>query len=649
MVSSRPVFAAGLPVALAAVATALAAAVAFALAPAGGGFEAFDFTVTRFDDPPPDDCKPDDCSLREAILAANSQFEPQTIKLPAGTYTLTRAGAGESQGFFGDLDIDFDLGIIGDGSNVTIIDGGGLDRIFDLTVFTTPGLISGVTLRNGRVAGEDGGAVRNRGTLTLEDVVIVDSEVLNGGRGGAIADFERVTLRDSTIMGNSASGAGGGLYIARKGTINNSTISDNEGASGGGIYFAGNDALAVNNSTISGNRATATGGGINHAGSGVGTLASSTVTSNRADSDGNGSGSGGGVAGSVSLKNTVLYGNTDPNGDPECSGVLNSLGYNVIPAPSAGCVLVGDATGNVSSEPLLGPLADNGGPTWTHALLPGSPAIDAGNPLGCTGATDLPLAADQRGGARSVGGRCDIGAYEFGAAPPTPTPGPTAPPTAFPTSTPSPTPELSPTLSPSPAATTPPPATPTHLVCFGPAGTVEDGVGIVRALLSSDGEPLAGQEVLWSDEPGLFSVAAASSVTNEDGLASVNYLVPAGAGLSGRETVTSTFLGSEQFGASSCEVSFDVSSSASPSPVRTPAPVLQGDVDCNGGVDAGDALFVLRDTAALTHEAACMENAGDTNCDGALDVVDALSILRFAAALPPLPAAPGCPEIGSPV
>jgi hypothetical protein len=106
--------------------------------------------------------------------------------------------------------------------------------------------------------------------------------------------------------------------------------------------------------------------------------------------------------GMVRLSNTILASN---NG-AACNGQLNSEGYNVIAAIPGDCVLGGDATGNVTGvDPLLGNLQDNGGPTATHALLDGSPALEAANTSACS-------SADQRGAARPQGANCDVGAYE---------------------------------------------------------------------------------------------------------------------------------------------------------------------------------------------------------------------------------------------
>jgi hypothetical protein len=139
-----------------------------------------------------------------------------------------------------------------------------------------------------------------------------------------------------------------------------------------------------------------------------------TITDNVADNDGDGAGDGGGVAhdgGSLSFKNTLIAGNTDAGGQaPDCSGTVTSQGFNLL-GNSTGCTLTpttGDLVGTGANpiDPLLGPLQNNGGPTLTHALLPGSPAIDAVT-SGCP-----PPTTDQRGVARPQGAACDIGAYE---------------------------------------------------------------------------------------------------------------------------------------------------------------------------------------------------------------------------------------------
>ncbi len=169
-----------------------------------------------------------------------------------------------------------------------------------------------------------------------------------------------------------------------------------------------------------------------------------TIAFNTADTDSNGDGGGGifNEFGTVNFSNTIISNNFDSTSDPDCFGPLNSLGFNLIETISQNCSIVGTTSNNITGQdPLLGPLVNNGGTTKTHALLSGSPAIDAGNPATPgSGGTSCEV-TDQRGVSRN----CDIGAFEFVGLVPTPPP---------PSPSPSPSPVPSPTASPTP----PPPA-----------------------------------------------------------------------------------------------------------------------------------------------------------------------------------------------
>jgi hypothetical protein len=200
-----------------------------------------------------------------------------------------------------------------------------------------------------------------------------------------------------------------------------SLIDGNDALSnGGGISNAGQ--LSMINSTVSGNTSEEHGGGIYNSWLGTAELSSVTITENTADVDADGSGDGGGVyehGGAFTMRGTLIAANVDPTSDPDCYGTLTSDGYNLIGSISSNCTIAGDTTGNITGLPaLLGPLDDNDGPTYTHALLPGSPAIDAGRPLGCIDHTSVPIAVDQRGWIRPIDSDldgsplCDIGAYE---------------------------------------------------------------------------------------------------------------------------------------------------------------------------------------------------------------------------------------------
>jgi hypothetical protein len=216
------------------------------------------------------------------------------------------------------------------------------------------------------------------------------------------------TLRSVTISHNfgSAEGdgvGGGGILNAGTMTLSNSTVSDNGSADGGGIFNTGT--LTVTNSTISSNTG-GVGGIFNQA---TLTLANSTIAANRY----------GGLAsfnfGSVfpvHVKNSIIAENgASTTSDCFSMSGIASDGYNLI-GTSDDCkwnAATGDQVGTIAMPvyPQLGPLHENGGATFTHALLSGSPAIDAGSP-DCP-----PPSADQRGVTRPQGAACDIGAYEF--------------------------------------------------------------------------------------------------------------------------------------------------------------------------------------------------------------------------------------------
>jgi hypothetical protein len=188
-------------------------------------------------------------------------------------------------------------------------------------------------------------------------------------------------------------------------TLSNLTIRNGLAIRGGGI--SNNGTLTMNASTVSGNGAFgyfshfAEGGGI-YNNSGTLTISNSTLSGNSAKS-------GGGIFGSATLQNSIVA-NSSSGGN--CSGTMTSNGYNLSSDNTCNFNNTGDLN---NTDPKLGPLQNNGGPTQTQALLRGSPAIDAGNPSGCTDGNGRLLKTDQRGKPRpdkeDTGG-CDMGAYE---------------------------------------------------------------------------------------------------------------------------------------------------------------------------------------------------------------------------------------------
>jgi len=221
------------------------------------------------------------CSLRDAVIAANAHAGDDTIALPAGTYTMTFAGAGEDLAATGDFDITDTSGtltITGAGSGTTTIDANGSDRIFDIKTGTTV-IISGVTMTNGSVTDEDGGGILSAGTLTLNNAVVSDN-TLNAGVAdhygvGIQCSGGNLTVNATTIDGNYAVSIGGpfvyggGISIGSgcSGSIDGSTISNNtldlSGLMfGGGIFSALTSAttLDIADTTIDSNVAIIGGG-----------------------------------------------------------------------------------------------------------------------------------------------------------------------------------------------------------------------------------------------------------------------------------------------------------------------------------------------------------------------------------------------------
>lgn len=280
-------------------------------------------------------------------------------------------------------------------------------------------------------------------SLTLTNSNIVNnvagtSTPAIGAEAGAISvdgGANVITITNSTISGNQANGGtagavGGAIaetggnastYVITGTTINNNSANATTGLAQGGAFVALADAtVTIRNSTISGNSlstpsATAQGGAIFNNGGSVFLLSNVTVTNNSAKTAGGLFQTG---AGSITLQNSILAGNTASTTGPDCNGAIASQGHNLI-GNTAGCTFAA-STGDLLNVPAnLGPLANNGGFTQTHALNASSLAIDAGDP-GVPGSGGTACeATDQRGIVRPQGPRCDIGAFEgLGAGPP---------------------------------------------------------------------------------------------------------------------------------------------------------------------------------------------------------------------------------------
>ena len=332
-------------------------------------------------------------------------------------------------------------------SNTTGANGGDGGGIYSSgTLLVSHSTISDNVTGHGFTGGY-GGGIYGSGTVAITDSMVSGNTTgpggsgAYGGPGGGIYNAGRLSIGNSTVSNNRTGdsqlgggfgdgGDGGGIFNAGLLSINSSVVSGNvtgkassitgHGGNGGGLY--NQSTLILGNSTVSGNTAGdgvfggGNGGGIYNNSSGVLTVTNTTVASNTVDGDSDGSGNGGGVyraSGTVNIRNTIVANNVDKGGEaPDCSGTLTSYGYNSVeitatctisPAADAGTDIIGQ-------DPSLGPLASNGGSTWTHALLSGSPAIDAGSCTLIDGVT--PVGPDQRGVARPQGKACDMGAYE---------------------------------------------------------------------------------------------------------------------------------------------------------------------------------------------------------------------------------------------
>jgi predicted outer membrane repeat protein len=277
-----------------------------------------------------------------------------------------------------------------------------------------------MTIRHGRPRPkeEDGGGVKNYGTLTIRNCVVTKNSAVGGGgisNDGALTVVAS-TIRDNVARGDGPPGqwcGGGGGIKSSSGTLMvvNSTVTANQGGLrarglGGGIRTGCGCTAEIINTTVSRNTAAKEGGGV--AASGTVRIANCTIANNTLKG-----GKGGGlwIRGEVSLENTIIAGNT--GGGEECT--IGGEGGHVGTGTAAANInnLVGDGScgAEFSGDPMLGPLADNGGPTLTHALLPDSPAIDAVSAISCTVSTDQrevirPIALT------SSDTPCDIGAFE---------------------------------------------------------------------------------------------------------------------------------------------------------------------------------------------------------------------------------------------
>lgn len=391
-----------------------------------------------------------ECTLRAALQEGNRLGRAHHIVLPPGTFqiglTAMAADVEEHDQFWGtlstedanlsrDFDLKSDFWITGAGIGATIVDGAGLDRVFDVVGIGVPVAMTfeqltishgfthapGACIRNRAVRGivyltdvvlqgciafdSFGGGMFNSGAVIMNRVTFRDNGAL---RGGALENQSIAQIYDSTFDHNGAQpnfetqGMGGGISNQPGADLRlwRSTLSNNTAGIGGGLLNQGG--ASIINSTISGNLGGFRGAGIAFVGPGTASsslgLTSSTVANNR------GHGIYHSTAMPLGLLETIVAGNRDPLGTLiNCEGRVDSSEESLEDANTCGLAGEGDI---VNTDPLLGPLADNGGPTQTHALQLGSPALDV---------VESPYQHnDQRGFPRPMFGAGDIGAYEKG-------------------------------------------------------------------------------------------------------------------------------------------------------------------------------------------------------------------------------------------
>lgn len=381
------------------------------------------------------------CTLREAIINANANDQSGSTDCTAG------AGADAISFSFGTTNtitlsgtplpaITGSLAINGAGVVSLTLNGNNASGVFQIN----PGAQVTLTALMVENANATNGAIQNGGTLQLNNATVLSN---TSQSGGGIYNTGTLMVMDSRILSNTAN-AGGGIFnfsgsvsLLNSSVMNNSAISATL-AGGGGIYNLGSSvspaSVSIDRSTIANNTSAARGGGISNDIAGTLTVRNSTISGNSAV-DGAGVFDSGALAGldlgyatlanntasagtggvflqagnTANLIGTIIAGNTGTIANDCAGGTFNSLGYNLI-GNTTGCTISGVTGTNVTNvAALLGPLANNGGPTWTHLPLVGSPALDV-IPFG------LPVcnltSVDQRGVLRPRGLQCDIGAVE---------------------------------------------------------------------------------------------------------------------------------------------------------------------------------------------------------------------------------------------
>jgi uncharacterized repeat protein (TIGR01451 family)/uncharacterized delta-60 repeat protein len=495
------------------------------------------------------DAVPNDCSLRGAISKANGDSgTTYTIVLPAGTYTLALAGAGDDTNATGDLDITTGLTIAGAGAATTIINAAGIDRAIQV-IGNVPATLSGLTVQNGNAGGHDGGGILAP-SITLLNVHVKNNTTT--GRGGGVYVTNGAAIGDSLFQGNSTTNYGGGFYNFSGGqvTITNTQFISNTAGDGGGLMLDGgteagafenvtfldNSALAggglasfaatttVNNARFQNNRATGGGGGGMYAFNALYVINTQFI-------DNSATGVGGGFSHvnlfepkTGSVVNSLLVGNTASSGNAIYSNGHITVTHVTVASPTLvpgwGVYFEGWVNGSMNVRNTIIANQANGLHKDGPGVLQEDYNLFAGNTNNLSGAVitsgghsftglagfvdpaggdyhlspssaaidagmDAGVAIDFEGDSRPQGGGFDIGFDESPYTAPTPTPTPTT--TATPSMTPTPTPTPTTTATPSmtPTATPTPTATTPGNCPLVVANTNDSGTGSLRQAIGA--------------------------------------------------------------------------------------------------------------------------------------------------------------------
>ncbi len=383
------------------------------------------------------------CTLVDAITAANIDQPTggcsagngaDTITLPAGsTQALTQVD-NSTFGYSGLPVVTSPIVIGGNGSTITRApDATAEFRILAIAAEGNLTLQETTVTGGGGTSGIPGGGILNCGTLSLTDSTVAGNVA---GEGGGLRNSGSLTLVNSSVSTNVAYGVGGGVHNTGSAALVNSTVSGNSGSSGGGIHNSGS--LLLTNSTVSGNTAYyydsvygsyGSGGGVRNEGTMV--VSQSTITANSAVSRGGGVYNA--LSGTLTLVQTLVSGNGPSSAQGRevgnftaarvYAGAFNLFGRRGASGLEGFTEGASDIVPSGSLSTILDPtLGDNGGPTKTHALIAGSPAIDGVPAAACASASDQRGITRPQDGDGDTQAGCDVGAFEQELRPPAPPP-----------------------------------------------------------------------------------------------------------------------------------------------------------------------------------------------------------------------------------